>query len=91
MKQWLYQHGNVSQPTIALTGIFNNLEPFIDSGLIENVLDECVYNGTNNVFDYVLKGFDLIPRGYLPDLEDDIVYKAKVSEIKQYTSGVQVR
>ena len=91
LKQWLYQNANVSRASIGATGIYNNLEPFINLGLVETLIDECVYGTTNNQFDFVLNGFDLIPKGFLPHLQEDIVYRAKVTGIKQSEDGVAVK
>jgi hypothetical protein len=49
------QHNNVSRGSVALTGIFNNLEPLLDSSLVEIVLDDCVYSSTQNTFDYLVR------------------------------------
>ena len=88
-RNWLVQKTNISFESIALAGIFSNLEPFLDSSLIEIILDECVYG--NSEFDFVVEGFDRIPRALLEDLSDDVIYKARVSEIKHDDKGVAVR
>ena len=90
LKNWLIKASNLSYSSVALTGIFNNIEPFSNSGLVEIILDDCVYSGTHNEFDYVVGGFDLIPRGFLPELSEDIVLRAKVSDIRQSKDGVSV-
>ena len=91
LKQWLYQNANVSQSSIGATGIYNNLEPFLDLGLVEVLNDECVYGTTQNQFDFVLNGFDQIPKGFLPHLKDEINYRAKVTGINQSEDGVAVK
>ena len=63
----------------------------MDMGLVETLIDECVYGTTQNQFDFVLNGFDLIPKGFLPQLKDDIVYRASVTGIKQSENGVAVK
>ena len=88
-RNWMAAKTNISFESIALTGIFNNLEPFLDSSLIEIIIDECVYG--NSEFDFVVEGFDRIPRGLLEDLGEDVIYKARVSEIQHDDKGVAVR
>ena len=64
-------------------------EPFLDGSLVEIMLDECIY--ANSEFDFVIEGFDRIARGFLPKLKDDVIYRARVSEIKQDEHGVSVK
>ena len=49
---------------------------------METLLEECVYGSTDS-YDYIVGGFDELPRSFLPQLKDKIIFNAKVSKVQQ--------
>ena len=47
-------------------------------------------HATAEGFDYMTEGFDKLPRSFLPQLNDKIIFKAKVSKVEQSKEGVTV-
>ncbi|TRY75662.1 hypothetical protein TCAL_01274 [Tigriopus californicus] len=86
-KDWLLMSG-ISRGAIDMIGVFYNFEAFLDVGLVENVLDECTFHEAD--LKMVEEGMDLLPRGYLPYLREDIHYRSKVVQIEQSARGVKV-
>lgn len=86
-KEWLMKSG-ISRGAIDMIGVFYNFEAFLDLGLVENVLDECTFHEAD--LKMVEEGMDLLPRGYLPFLRDEIHYRSKVVQIEQSARGVKV-
>ena len=56
---------------------------------METLLEECVYGSTDS-YDYLVGGFDELPRSFLPQLKDKIIFNAKVSKVIQSKKEVTV-
>ena len=55
----------------------------------EILIQKCVH-ATAEGFDYIVDGFDKLPKSFLPQLKDKIIFKAKVSKVQQSKKGVTV-
>ncbi len=88
LRSWLANAMNMSGNTIDYISVFYNIEAFLDSALVEIVIDECVFSDPQ--FQYIRHGMDLLPRGMAKDIGlDRIVYDTRVTEIDQ--SGYKIR
>ncbi len=65
-------HGNVSRSAMDLLGVFFNMESYLDLGLIEAVIDECVFG--NPKLTVIDGGMDQLPRSFHKHLDNDIRY-----------------
>ena len=93
----LYIYDNTETQTPGIEAALDSLHPNIkyhffnlNEGIAKR-LNQAVALATQNQFDYVVNGLDLIPKGFLPLLENDIIYRAKVTEIKQSEDGATVK
>ena len=75
----------MSADTVDYISVFYNIESFLDVGLVEILIDECVQVKPD--FMYIRKGTDLLPRAMAENL--NIQYNAKVTEIDQ--SGYKIK
>ena len=75
----------MSADTVDYISVFYNIESFLDVGLVEILIDECVQVEPD--FMYIRKGMDLLPRAMAENL--NIQYNAKVTEIDQ--SGYKIK
>ena len=56
LRSWLLEGANLSPDTIDYIGVFYNIEAFMDSGLVEILIDECVHQDPQ--FQYMRKGMN---------------------------------
>ena len=87
LRSWLLTGAGLSADTIDYISVFYNIEAFLDSGLVEIMVDECVH--ANPQFQYIRHGMDLLPRAMASSLGHRIQYRTKVLEVDQ--SGYKVR
>ena len=87
-RHWLSQKANLTSDAIDYIGTFYNLEAFLDAGLIEILIDECVHEDPD--FQYILNGMDLLPRAMAKALKDDIHFNTKVIKVTHDNVGVSV-
>jgi monoamine oxidase len=85
LRSWLTGNASLSPDTVDYISVFYNIEPFLDVGLVEILVDECVQVEPD--FVYIRHGMDLLPRAMAENL--NIQYNAKVTEIDQ--SGYKIR
>ena len=85
LRSWLTGKANMSADTVDYISVFYNIESFLDVGLVEILVDECVQVDPD--FEYIRHGMDLLPRAMAENL--NIQYNAKVTEIDQ--SGYKIR
>ena len=85
LRSWLANAKNLSADTIDYISVFYNIEAFLDSALVEILIDECVFAQPN--FQYIQHGMDLLPRSLAKNL--NIKYNSKVTHIDQ--TGYKIR
>ena len=85
LRSWLTGNASLSPNTVDYISVFYNIEPFLDVGLVEILVDECLQVEPD--FVYIRHGMDLLPRAMAKNL--NIQYNAKVTEIDQ--SGYKIR
>jgi monoamine oxidase len=90
LKSWLAKWANLTVSDVARLGIFNNNEPLIEQSLMEILIDECIFAG-DTMFDYVVNGFDAIPRGFVPTMMPHVMLNSKVTAINQTDTQVTVQ
>jgi protoporphyrinogen oxidase len=81
----LTEKANLSANTVDYISVFNNIESFLDIGLVTILIDDCLQVDAD--FVYIRHGMDLLPRAMAENL--NIQYNAKVTEIDQ--SGYKIR
>ena len=100
-----YEGANLSPNTIDFIGVFYNVEVHLDDSLVEMLIDECMYRKSsketrgsysiysNDHFEYVVNGMDLIPRSMAENLNNnaEILYNAKVTEIDQSNDKISIK
>jgi len=89
LKQWLIEYQNATHSKVSMTSLLLNFESMLDRSLSEMTINECDH-GLSDDYEQIVGGFDLLPRSYLPFLEKEIIFKAKVTSISQTEKGVQV-
>lgn len=93
LRSWLSGNdaGNLTADTIDYIGVFYNIEAFLDSALVEILIDECVFFDPK--FQYIRHGMDLLPRAMAKNLKSTakIQYNSKVTEIDQSSYKIRVK
>ena len=91
LRSYLTGPGNLSADTLDYISVFYNTESFVDNSLMENMIDMCVFEDSNEFY-YVLHGMDLLPRAMAENLNNvEIQYNSKVTEIDQNSWKIRVK
>ena len=54
------------------------------------LLDECTFGGEGGL-DYIVEGFDQLPRNLMKNLTKEIQFRSKVSSVKSTKNGTRVQ
>ncbi len=81
------QHGTSDQ-LAALMGLVLNNRAIFDVNFVEFVIDECLFMSD---LDMIVGGKDLLPRGFLPYLKDNIQFNVRAHAVKYGADGVHVK
>ncbi len=82
------QSKGISDQMTSLIGTSLNQESIFNIGFVEFVIDECLFQQD---LQQIIGGFDLIPRSFLPELSENIIYNTKVAKVKYGQNGVTIK
>lgn len=91
LRSWLSEHANLTMDTIDYISSFTSYEAFLDTGLVEILVDECVFIGGDKgpQFQYIRHGMDLLPRAMAKNLP--IQFNSKVTKIDQTSNKIKIK
>lgn len=73
---------------LSLLGVVLNSEAIFDINFIEFVTEECLFL---QGLDLIVGGKDLLPRGFLPYLKDNLIFNVRVHQVRYGADGVHAR
>ena len=88
LRDFIHSKG-ISDEMASLIGITLNQEAIFGIGLIEFVIDECLFQQD---LVQIVGGFDQLPRSFLPYLARHIAFNSRVVKVKyKKKAGVSIR
>ncbi|WP_042375477.1 flavin monoamine oxidase family protein [Neobacillus jeddahensis] len=89
LKFYHYQYGTTfSDGAVDMIGVLLDYEAYMGMSFLE-VLREAAHFNTNRFYE-ITGGMDLLPKGFLPQLQDDIRYNQRMTKIVQHHNSVTI-
>ena len=55
------------------------------------LIDDCVFTGEFGGLDYVVEGFDQLPRSLFRRLETNVRFRSKVASVRKVANGTRIQ
>lgn len=90
LKNFLKNYANLSDGAREMIGVLMQEEEIMMTSFLRNLRDQTSIKPGNKYYQ-IEGGFDQLPNSFLPELANDIIYRAQVYQIEQHNQGVTIR